>query len=143
VHSEDPAGTAAGPAEPAKPLTASHSLTAKSVIFDAVLVADGRRSTDVLRTRPDVAEFLRQAYRHGKTIGVWGSGRDVLAAARLNDEQRDAAVGHGAGTPAEEGVLVADGGAPEDAALSEFTAAFGAAVGRHRAWDRTLPTKTV
>ncbi|MBR7829118.1 catalase [Actinospica sp. MGRD01-02] len=137
VSSEDSAG-------PAKPLTAAHSLlTAKSVIFDAVLVADGRRSTDVLRARPDVAEFLRQAYRHGKAIGVWGSGRDVLAAARLNGEQRDAAVGHGAGTPAEEGVLVADGSAAEDAALSEFTAAFGAAVGRHRAWDRTLPAKTV
>lgn len=120
-------------------LTVAHSLlTDTSVVFDAVLVAGGAQSTDLLRVRPDVAEFLRQAYRHGKAIGAWDSGVEVLAAARLGDaDQAAASAEKGAGPPAEEGVLVADPRAPRDRALAEFAAAFGDAVGRHRAWRRT------
>ncbi|HEX4790493.1 MAG TPA: catalase [Actinospica sp.] len=142
VSTEEP--QAALPAAHALGLPAAHSLlTAKSVIFDAVLVPDGTRSTDVLRARPDVAEFIRQAYKHGKPLGAWGSGRDVLAAAHVDDPYRDTAVGYGARSPAEEGVLVADPQADQERALSEFTAAFAAALGRHRAWNRTMPTKTI
>jgi catalase len=131
------------PAGHALELTADHSLlTAKSVIFDAVLVADGQRGTDVLRARPDVADFVRQAYRHGKAIGAWGSGREVLASARLDDPNRDTAVGYGAEPLVEDGVLVADPRGPQDQALSEFTEDFAAAVGRHRTWGRTLPPGT-
>jgi catalase len=120
-------------------LTVAHSLlTDTSAVFDAVLVAGGQQSTDLLRVRPDVADFLRQAYRHGKAIGAWDSGVDVIAAARLGDaDQVAASAEKGAGPPAEEGVLVADPRAPHDRALAEFVAAFGDAVGRHRAWRRT------
>jgi catalase len=127
-------------------LPAAHSLlTAKSVLFDAVLVPGGARSTDLLRARPDVADFLRQAYRHGKALGAWGSGRDVLTAARLGDpagESATAAKGAEAQPLHEEGVILDDTQGPRERALDEFAAAFADAVGRHRAWNRTLPRRT-
>jgi catalase len=120
-------------------LPVAHSLlTDKSVVFDAVLVAGGEQGTDLLRVRPDVADFLRQAYRHGKAVGAYGSGLDVLAAAHLGAAGHDAAAEKGAAAPAEEGVVVADPRAPEDRALTEFAGAFADAVGRHRAWNRTM-----
>jgi catalase len=122
-------------------LSVAHSLlTDKSVVFDAVIVAGGEQSTDLLKARPDVADFLRQAYRHGKAVGAYGSGRDVLAAAHLGDADHDAAAAEkgAAAPPAEEGVIVADPRAPEGRALTEFATAFADAVGRHRAWNRTM-----
>lgn len=126
--------------EPDGEFPAAHSLlTARSVVFDAVLVAGGRESTDMLRVRPDVVDFLRQAYRHGKAIGAWGSGLEVVAAAHLGEsEQVVAGAEKGASPPVREGVVLADSQASGRSALAQFAAAFGDAVGRHRAWSRTM-----
>jgi catalase len=96
-------------------------LTDTSVVFDAVLVANGKESTDLLRTREDVAVFLQQAYRHGKPIGAWGSAAEVLA---------DAGLG------AEAGVLVAGPDTPGPQGLPGFVGAFADEVARHRVWER-------
>lgn len=89
-------------------------LTARSIEFDAVVVAAGVAET------PDAGDIkarilLLEAYRHSKAIAAWGDGAKVLA---------------GAGIGAGPGVLVAD--APD----KEFATAFVAALGLHRAWDR-------
>lgn len=111
--------------------TAHSLLTAKSVVFDAVLVAGGQQSTDLLRTRPDAAEFLRQASRHGKAIGAWGSGRDTLTDVRSGDDaaRKDAAAAKGA-EAASDGVLV------DEEASEQFIERFATAVARHRVWSR-------
>lgn len=86
-------------------------LTARSIEFDAVLVAAGTTATDVKLT-----VLLQEAYRHCKAIGAWGDGAALLKAALIPVK--------GAG------VLIADD------ADKAFTAQLVAAVGLHRVWDR-------
>ena len=86
--------------------------TARSIEFDAVLVAGRTAPVDNIRA----VVLLQEAYRHCKVVGAWGSGADTLTAA-----------GIGLQAP---GVLVGDG------VNRAFTKTAFAAVGLHRAWDR-------
>ena len=108
-------------------------LTARSVEFDAVLVAgapapapdatpayDAKAASGEAHTDPSLAPIdprmtmlVAEAYRHSKAIGAWGDGAAVLAQA-------------GAGGA---GVVVADSPA---AALEEVRELLS----RHRVWDR-------
>jgi catalase len=54
-------------------------LTAQSVQYDAVVVADGP-AADQFASDPFVGILLQEAYRHHKPIAAWGRGREVLAA---------------------------------------------------------------
>ncbi len=91
--------------------------TARSVEFDAVLVADAPAAAGE-RIDPRLAVLLTEAFRHGKAIGAWGGGSALLAAA-------------GVGT-SEPGVVAADGGTQALAQVREL-------LGAHRVWDR-LPS---
>jgi catalase len=85
--------------------------TARSIEFDAVVVARGTTAVDI-----KLVVLLQEAFRHCKAIAAWGDGAAVLKAARI---------------PAKSpGVAVAD-----DVDKS-FTANLAAALGLHRAWDR-------
>ena len=53
-------------------------LTAQSVQYDAVVVADGP-AVDQFTNDPFVGILLQEAYRHHKPIAAWGRGREVLA----------------------------------------------------------------
>ena len=87
-------------------------LTARSIEFDAIIVAAG--------TEPDgditLVLLLQEAYRHCKTVGAWGNGAVVLEMAQIP-----------AGSP---GVLA--GGS----VVKAFNDNLIAAVGMHRFWDR-------
>jgi catalase len=87
-------------------------LTARSIEFDAIIVAAG--------TEPDgdikLVLLLQEAYRHCKTVGAWGNGAVVLEMAQIP-----------AGSP---GVLA--GGS----VVKAFNDNLIAAVGMHRVWDR-------
>ena len=76
-------------------------LTARSVEFDAILVAaspapapdavaskDAKSAarTDDAAVDPRVALLLTEAYRHAKAIGAWGSGARALSAAGCDTE---------------------------------------------------------
>ncbi len=98
-------------------------LTAASVLYDAVYVAGGRSAVDQLVRRGDAVEFVRQAFRHGKTIAASGAGVALLAAAGLGVD----------GDPAP-GVLVAS----DDTAAS-LPSAFIEAMHRHRHDERMEP----
>ena len=54
-------------------------LTAQSVQYDAVLVADGP-AVDQFANDPFVGILRQEAYRHHKPIAAWGRGREVLDA---------------------------------------------------------------
>jgi catalase len=87
--------------------------TFPSVLFDAVVVPDGKAAADELSRLGHALEFVKDQYRHGKAILATGAARKVL---------------EGAG-------VLAD---PADWALTDDLSAFAKAVGRHRNWDRAV-----
>jgi catalase len=88
-------------------------LTARSVEFDALVVAGGTTPSGDIK----LVLLLQEAFRHAKALGAWGDGTAVLEAA---------------GIPADSpGVVTAD------AVSKSFTDQLTAAVGLHRAWERT------
>jgi catalase len=96
-------------------------LVASSVLYDAVYVPAGAASVAELAAHPDAIEFVRQAFRHAKTIGASGDGGSLLSASGIAPPPRD-----GAGVP---GVVVASAG-------GESFAPFIAAMKQHRHWER-------
>ncbi|WP_256788199.1 catalase [Frankia sp. AvcI1] len=94
------------------------NLTARSVEFDAVVVAGDTSPRDALQVADalKVTLLLQEAYRHLKPLAAWGSGARVLAAAGITADHA--------------GVLVAD------AVTKTFTDRLTLALGLHRVWDR-------
>lgn len=86
--------------------------TARSVEFDAVLVAGGAGRIYDLQ----VTVLLQEAFRHAKTIGAWGDGEQLLLAAGLD--------------PAAPGILRAQ------EAGKEYAEEVATALAKHRAWER-------
>ncbi|WP_433431318.1 catalase [Nonomuraea sp. CA-141351] len=82
---------------------------ANSVLYDAVVAADGAALAPSGRAQ----FFVKEAFRHGKAIGVVGSGRELLEAARL---------------PNDVGVVMGDGIAEK----------FATAVAGHRFYERDV-----
>jgi catalase len=87
-------------------------LTARSIEFDALVVAGGTTATSDIK----LVVLLQEAFRHCKAIAAWGDGLAVLQTA-----------GIAAGDP---GVEIAD------TVNTAFTDALAAGLGLHRAWDR-------
>ncbi len=88
--------------------------TMPSVLFDAVVVPDGKSAAEELSSLGQVREFLKDQYRHCKPILVLGAGATVAAEA---------------GIPLEDAA---------DWAITRGLPAFVAAVGKHRNWDRAI-----
>jgi catalase len=86
--------------------------TARSIEFDAVLVAAGTTPTSDIR----LVVLLQEAFRHCKPLGAWGDGVSLLDVAAID---RDAP-----------GVLLAGD------ADKKFSADLVTALGLHRVWDR-------
>ena len=86
--------------------------TARSIEFDAVVVAGGTQPTNDIKA----VVLLQEAYRHLKALGAWGDGVQQLEL-----------VGVPAAGP---GIVVGDGVA------REFTGELVTALGKHRAWER-------
>jgi len=100
----------------------SSLLTTSSVLFDAVFVPGGEKSSAALMRDPAAAEFVAEAYKHAKAIGASGSGVRLLRAARIL-EDKDAA--------SDDPLLVVEQGPAEN-----VVAAFIDAMAQHRNWER-------
>jgi catalase len=87
--------------------------TGRSIEFDAIVVADGAPKDGDFRA----LVMLQEAFRHLKAVGAWGDGVAVLEAAGID--------------PGAPGVLTAK------KANAKLGAETVAALGMHRAWDRT------
>ena len=87
-------------------------LTARSVEFDALVIAGGTTSSGDIK----LVLLLQEAFRHSKAVGAWGDGTAVLEAAGM----------------AADGVGVVTA----DAVAKSFIDQLAAAVGLHRAWER-------
>ncbi len=87
-------------------------LTARSVEFDAVLVADGTTANPDIK----IVILLQEAFRHLKAVGSWGTGADLLAASGIPGDSPGVVSGKTVG--------------------KAFNDELIAAVGLHRVWDR-------
>ena len=106
-------GAVLGSGRRADELTVDRSFhTASSVEADAFVVASGT----ALAAEPAVIAYLQTAYRHYKTIGAWGSGVEVLAAAGIRTDAP--------------GVIVAE------RTSKRFAKSLIDALSIHRHWDR-------
>jgi catalase len=87
-------------------------LTARSIEFDAVIVADG--------TKPDPRQIplLQEAFRHCKPVIAWGNGRRVVEHAGVASDAPGVQFG--------------------ETVDKHFISAVVTALGLHRVWDRAL-----
>jgi catalase len=88
------------------------SLTARSIEFDAIVIADGVLPTNDIK----LVIMLQEAFRHCKALGAWGSGTTILQNADI--------------LPTEPGVITGS------TVSRAFTQNLVTALGLHRAWDR-------
>jgi catalase len=103
--------------------------TAPPVVWDAMIIPDGEASADALSQSGHAVEFLKDQYRHCKTILVIGA-----AGALLGEADIPASLPSGEPDP---GLLQFAGG--DDAAIPSFIEALA----RHRHWQRETDPPTV
>jgi catalase len=95
--------------------------TMPSCLFDAVVVADGEASAAALCSLGHAVEFVKDQYRHCKTILALGAGQALLDKASLPLDGDDAAL------------IVAPAGK-----AGPGLKAFLAGLAKHRNWDRAM-----
>jgi catalase len=107
-----------------EPLQAAASFeTTPSVLYDGVVLADGEESVEGLLRDGRTLEFVKDQYRHCKTILALGASSSILTRCGIDGSLP------GGGT--DPGVL----SAPDDRSTDHLSA-FLAALGRHRHWER-------
>ncbi|AXK33992.1 catalase [Streptomyces armeniacus] len=122
--------------------------TVAAVLYDAVVVPDGTQLPD--DAHGDAARrFVRNAYRHGKAVGGYGSGAGVVAAlvpdAVATASVPDAVASSGSSTSGGSGGSGGDGPVVDRGVVTAgsgsdaFTEAFVEAVAAHRHWERPMP----
>ena len=105
-----------------KPLEASGTLeNSAPVLFDALVLPDGVDGVTNLARHDKTMDFIRDQYRHGKTILALGASKALLASAGVSTT-----LPSGESDP---GMLLASAG-------KDVAAAFVAAVGKHRHTER-------
>jgi catalase len=109
----------------ALPVTRAAS-TVSSVLYDAVVLPDGRAAADALCADSFALHFVAEAYKHAKPVAAIGAGAGVLSAARLPVSSRDG------GDAANAGVVVAE------TAGGEFVERLTEALARYRFFTRPL-----
>jgi catalase len=93
--------------------------TQPSVLFDAVVIPDGKGAAQALCANGQALEFVKDQYRHCKAILAIGAGEDVLAAAGITGDAPGLLKSLRAGKGGEQDV-----------------ASFIAAIARHRHFER-------
>jgi catalase len=104
--------------------------TGPSVLYDALVLPDGKEGVDALQQVGHAMEFVKDQYRHCKPILALGASEAMLEAAGIF-----AKLPNGSPDP---GVLLFAGDSIDDAAE-----AFKGAVIRHRHWERETDPPTV
>jgi catalase len=112
--------------------------TTASVLYDAVVVADGADAVDTLTADGYAVHFLAEAYKHAKPLGLLGAGALLADAGQLPFDE----LGDRPSTPPSKPIAHAADGVvwlPEKAASAqEFIQDFMAAMLAHRHFDRPV-----
>jgi catalase len=105
-----------------KSITVDESfLIATSVVYDAIFIPAGAKSSDALIGEPDALHFINEAYKHCKAIGADGEGADVIEASYIGLSPNEGK---------EEGIVTAENNP------GKLARDFIAAVAKHRFWER-------
>jgi catalase len=111
--------------------------TAASVLYDAVVVADGAEAIAALVNDGHAIHFVAEAYKHGKALGVLGAGARLVEAARLPVFEPSDRLDAPATKPmagALDGVVIVSDGDDLAAAAEELVAA----IANHRHYERPV-----
>jgi catalase len=103
-------------------------LTASSVVFDAVYVPGGEKSSIALQDEPDAIHFINEAYKHCKAIAADGAGTQAILVTGAGIKI------HNEGKAGKENVTI---GVLLDRNPKEFIKA----IAQHRFWQREKPGK--
>jgi len=105
-------------------------LTSSSVLFDAVYIPGGDGSAQTLEKDADAVEFVKEAYKHCKTIAATGAGDRFLRTTCL---ERDGSDRENDRTTEDVGLIIGHDGDAR-AVASKFINAMA----QHRHWAREL-----
>ncbi|GAB4585126.1 catalase [Nocardia sp. IFM 10818] len=123
-------GSVTGEGRDGDTLTVDKSLaTVASVLYDAVLVAGGPKSADVLVGMGSAVHFVLEAFKHAKPIGAFGGGAALLRIAGLMPN-----IAVDTEFAAENGVVVTSASGTE--APGQFVDTFAELLSQHRIWRR-------
>jgi catalase len=107
-------------------------LTASSVMFDAVYIPGGEKSVEALKSEAAALHFVKEAYKHCKTIAASGAGIELVSAPYVGaDTAKNDAEGNQ--LVAEEGVIIG-----HDAQAAKVASEFIKAIAQHRHWSREM-----
>ncbi len=102
-------------------------LTAASVVFDAVYVADGEKSVAALQAEPDAVHFINEAYKHCKAIAGDGAGAEFILTTEVGKKMK--------GSKSEKENQLAG------VVLDRNPKDFIKAIAQHRFWEREKSSK--
>jgi catalase len=111
--------------------------TVGSVLYDAVIVADGPEAAAALAADGYAVHFVAETYKHAKALGIIGSGERVVDAARLPIVEASDRIDAPSSKPmagALDGVVIAATG--DD--LNAFIADLVSAIAQHRHYERPV-----
>jgi catalase len=97
-------------------------LTVGSVLFDALFIPGGARSTNALASEASAVLFVRETYKHCKAIAASGTGLAVLEAAQIDAKD----------------VLTR-----REGVNAQMAGAFIEAIAQHRDWSRETKAQHV
>lgn len=100
-------------------------LTSSSVLFDAIYIPGGDKSVHALQQEADAVEFVKEAYKHCKTLAASGAGGEFLRAACLDRE--------GDRNTEDKGLIVG-----QEGDIRSVASKFITAMSQHRHWEREL-----
>jgi catalase len=105
-------------------------LTGSSVLFDAVYVPGGEDSVASLKKVAEAGTFLREAYKHCKTVAASGAGVELLESTGIIS-QTSGKDGKADRSSSQAGIV-----ASREAAAGKLSPEFIKAIGQHRHWER-------
>ena len=106
-------------------------MTAASVLFDAVYVAEGTNSVATLESDPDAIHFVNEAYKHCKAFAADASAVQVLKATSFG---RNLPADTSTETVMQERIIVSEN-------ATDLASKFIAAKAQLRFWDREKARK--
>ena len=111
-------------------------LTSSSVLFDAVYIPGGDKSIQALQQEDDAVEFVKEAYKHCKTLAATGAGGRFVRMACLGRDTAGVSEQEGNQKTEDEGLII---GKEHD--IRSVASQFINAMARHRHWARELKSQ--
>ena len=111
-------------------------LTSSSVLFDAVYIPGGDKSIQALQQEDDAIEFVKEAYKHCKTIAATGAGGRFVRMTCLGRDLAGGSEHEGVQNTEDEGLII---GKEND--TRSVASKFINAMAHHRHWARELKSQ--